>query len=74
VHRDFDEGRHGDLEHIREIAMQATLPATKQRSCAGCGGKFTARELGEVTEDHESLTWFPGGELCRECACGHGVL
>jgi hypothetical protein len=33
-----------------------------------------ARDGVEVTEEHESLTWFPGDLLCRECACGHGIL
>jgi hypothetical protein len=47
------------------------------QECAGCGGRFSeaSRELVEVTEDHESLTWFPGDRPCRRgCAGAHGVL
>lgn len=43
--------------------------------CVGCGERYPHRELIEVTEDHESLTFFPGDRLCvRECASAHGVL
>jgi hypothetical protein len=47
------------------------------QECAGCGGRFSeaSRKLVEVTEDHESLIWFPGDRPCRRgCAGAHGVL
>ena len=44
------------------------------RACDGCGERFPAREMVEVVEDHESLTFFLGDEVCRECAGAHGVV
>ncbi len=46
----------------------------KTAPCEGCGERFRRRELVEVTEDHESLTFFDGDLLCDECARAHGVL
>lgn len=63
--------RGGECKHVAatRVVRKATTP------CAGCGRRFRHRELIEVTEDHESLTWFPGDRLCvRECAGAHGVL
>ena len=48
-------------------------PVEKLRECAGCRGRFRGRELVEVMEDHENLTWFVGDELCRECAKRNGI-
>jgi hypothetical protein len=45
---------------------------TKLRTCAGCGGRFSGRELFEVSDDH--FTFFEGDELCRSCARSHGIL
>ena len=42
------------------------------QECAGCGDRFTGRDLFEVGDDH--LTFFEGDELCRPCAAKHGVL
>jgi hypothetical protein len=42
--------------------------------CSDCPKWLPGREMVEVTEEHESLTWFPGDLLCRECARGHGIL
>ncbi len=39
--------------------------------CAGCGE--TRREVHEVTEDHESLTFHGGDLICASCAGAHGV-
>jgi hypothetical protein len=65
------EFRGGPCVHIHA----ATIARAKTASCAGCGGRFRHRELVEVTEDHENLTFFPGDKLCRrECAGSHGVL
>jgi hypothetical protein len=72
VYPDPEERR--DLEHVGEITPRAVLPATKLRPCAGCGGKFMGRDLYEVMDWHESLTFFEGDRVCGECACAHGVL
>ena len=68
------DDRRSDLEHVGGITVRAVLPTTKLRQCAGCGGRFMGRDLFEVTEDHESLTHFPGDPLCRDCAVAHGIL
>ena len=39
--------------------------------CAGCGE--TRREVHEVREDHESLTYFEGDALCGSCASDAGL-
>ncbi len=52
----------------------AEIVRSKSSTCAECNSRFLRRDLVEVTEDHESLTWFVGDELCRSCAIGHGVL
>jgi hypothetical protein len=31
------------------------------------------RDLVEVMEEHENLTWFIGDALCRKCAKRHGI-
>lgn len=46
----------------------------KSGQCTGCRHRFWWRELIEVTEDHESLTFFVGDTLCFECAMATGVL
>jgi hypothetical protein len=68
------DDRRSDLEHVGGITVRAVLPTTKLRRCAGCGRRFMGWELHEVTEDHESLTHFPGDPLCRDCAVAHGIL
>ncbi len=42
------------------------------RECAGCGGRYSGRDLFEVGDDN--LTFFEGDELCEGCAADHGVL
>jgi hypothetical protein len=64
------EHRHQACKHI----ICATIARAKTRQCAGCGQRFPHREIIEVSEDHESLTWFVGDKLCESCAIGHGVL
>jgi hypothetical protein len=55
--------------------VAARYVKAKTATCVGCGERFRHRELLEVTEDHDSLTWFPGDLLCiAECAGNHGVL
>ena len=64
-------GHHKHCSHV----VAATIARKKSAVCDGCGCRFPHRELVEVTEDHESLTWFPGDRLCRrDCARRHGVL
>ncbi len=46
----------------------------KTAPCDGCRRRFAHRDLIEVTEDHESLTFFEGDLLCEECAIGAGAL
>lgn len=52
----------------------AHVVRAKTATCAGCGSRFRRGNLYEVTEDHDSLTWFVGDLLCEECALAHGVL
>lgn len=52
------------LRHARSIGTQ----------CSGCRKPFRWRELIEVTEDHESLTWHQGDMLCFECGMATGVI
>ena len=57
------------------LAQEAHQPCPlRLRPCADCGKSFAARDLIEVTEEHESHTWFVGDELCGECAKNHGLL
>jgi hypothetical protein len=57
------------------LAQQAHQPnPLKLRPCADCGESFGGRDLTEVTEEHESLTWFIADELCKECAANPGLL
>jgi len=48
--------------------------AGRLRECDSCRERFAGRDLVEVREDHGSLTFFEGDELCEACASGHGVL
>lgn len=57
-----------DCKHI----VAATYVQARTAQCAGCRGRFRARDLYEVGDDH--LTFFEGDELCESCAMNHGVL
>jgi hypothetical protein len=48
--------------------------AGRLSKCDGCGERFAGREMVEVVADHQSLTFFVGDEVCRECAADHGVV
>jgi hypothetical protein len=65
----------GALVIKRSLAHPAPeeCPVEKLRECAECRGKFCGRDLVEVMEEHENLTWFVGDELCWEYAKGHGI-
>jgi hypothetical protein len=57
------------------LLWRASQPARKRLlTCHGCGEKFPSSEITEVTEDHESLTWFPGDWLCDSCVAAHGGI
>ena len=60
--------RSGGFEHVGAIVARAPL-----LMCSGCGDRFRGRDLIEVMDWHESLTFFEGDVLCKECARGHGV-
>jgi hypothetical protein len=36
--------------------------------------QFLGRDMIEVTEDHESVTFFASDVVCEECAGAHGIL
>ncbi len=48
--------------------LATSRAGAKTRPCSGCYGRFAGRDLAEVTEEHGSLTFFEGDELCRSCA------
>jgi hypothetical protein len=54
--------------------VAARYVKAKTATCSGCKKRFRHRDLVEVQEDHESLTWFPGQLLCEGCAGDTGVL
>jgi hypothetical protein len=67
--KDF-QNRGASCEHL----LAAEIVNAKSGTCADCNRRFLGRDLYEVTEDHESLTWFVGDLLCRSCAIGHGII
>lgn len=54
--------------------LAAAVVRAKSGICAGCGSRFRHRELAEVLDHHESLTFFAGDQVCEACAIGAGVL
>ena len=64
------EHQGAPCEHL----LTAEIVNAKSATCADCNRRFLGRDLYEVTEDHESLTWFTGDLLCRSCAIGHGII
>jgi hypothetical protein len=66
-----------DFEHRGEPCKHiicATIARAKTRQCAGCSKRYPHREIVEVQEWHESLTFFEGDALCASCALNHGIL
>ncbi len=61
---------HGHCSHL----IAAGRVAKRSAVCDSCGERRWNRELVEVTEDHDSLTWFPGDLLCRGCVRAHGGI
>ncbi len=64
------EFRGGPCLHI----FTAVIARAKTATCSGCGDRIRHRDLTEVTEDAESLTWFPGDQLCDPCLHDHGGI
>lgn len=64
------EHRGAPCKHL----LAAEITRRKSACCADCNVRSLRCDLVEVTEDHDSLTWFVGDELCRPCALGHGLL
>jgi hypothetical protein len=76
-------GRRGEFCECRDFEFRgesckpvvaATIARAKTATCSGCGDRIRHRDLTEVTEDHESLTWFPGDLLCYSCLHDHGGI
>ncbi len=61
---------HGHCSHV----VAASRVAKKSAVCDSCGERRWDRELVEVTEDHDSLTWFVGDRLCGGCLSVHGGI
>ncbi len=61
---------HGHCSHV----VAASRVAKRSAVCDGCGERRWDRELVEVTEDHDSLTWFVGDRLCGGCLSAHGGI
>jgi hypothetical protein len=57
-------------EHLSAAAYKKAKTAT----CSGCRKRFRHRELYEVHDWHESLTWFVGDLLCEGCALDSDIL
>ncbi|MDP9487228.1 MAG: hypothetical protein M3Q49_15850 [Actinomycetota bacterium] len=66
--RGFSSHRH--CSHV----VAAGRVAKKSGVCDSCGERRWDRELFEVTEDHDSLTWFVGDRLCGGCLSTHGGI
>jgi hypothetical protein len=60
----------GGCKHL----IAASVARAMTGECAGCGDRFPHRQLVEVLEDHEALTYFEGDQLCECCAVGHGII
>ena len=61
---------HKHCSHLAAAERAARLSVV----CDGCGKRVRRRGAVEVTEDHGSLTWFPGDVVCRPCARGTDIL
>ncbi len=74
VRRNRCECRGWSAHHHCSHLIAAERVAKKSAVCDGCGERRWDRELVEVTEDHDSLTWFPGDLLCGGCLSAHGGI
>lgn len=67
--------RHGEEEDFFcKHMFAASIFSAKSGECFGCGKIRLRRDLCEVMDFHESLTFFEGDQLCRDCAVNHGIL
>jgi hypothetical protein len=57
-------------EECKHVSAAKYVKA-KTATCNGCGERVRHRDLVEAGE--ESLTFFAGDLVCRECASAHGV-
>jgi hypothetical protein len=63
-------GSHGHCSHV----VAASRVAKRSGVCDGCGVRKWDRELEEVMEDHDSLTWFVGDRVCGGCLSAVGGI
>ncbi len=61
---------HKHCSHV----VAASRVAKRSAVCDGCGERRWDRELVEVSEDDDSLTWFVGDRLCGGCLDSHGGI
>jgi hypothetical protein len=71
-----DARRHPELscKHLIAIGILVAKRRARSAPCSGCGERFRRRDMVEVLEEHESLTFFVGDLVCEECAGDHGIL
>ncbi|WP_162924553.1 hypothetical protein [Rubrobacter indicoceani] len=58
------------LEEAGNSRPLSPAPAASSSPCSGCGEDTPSRELTEVQDWHESLSYFEGDMLCEECLSG----
>ena len=68
--RDFEH--RGEEVHCKHIEA-AKVWKSRAGECVVCGVHRLMRELVEVQDWHESLTWFVGDILCKGCGRRAGV-
>ncbi len=68
------ECRGWSAHHHCSHLIAAERVAKRSGVCDGCGERRWDRELEEVTEDHDSLSWFVGDRLCGGCLDSHGGI
>jgi hypothetical protein len=61
-------------KHILVVGILHAKRRVRRVRCEGCGRRFAYRELLEVQDWHESLTFFEGDLICEACAGAHGVV
>jgi hypothetical protein len=66
--------RGANCKHILVVGILVAKRRARTAPCAGCGERFRRRDMVEVLEEHESLTFFVGDLVCEGCAGNHGVL
>ncbi len=59
---------------VDKHVVAAKYVKAKTATCSGCSERVRHRDLYEVSEAHDSLTFFEGDLVCIGCAGDHGVL